>query len=305
MNVVGTVLSIFILLFIGYGTKKVRLLTAKDADLLNTVVLYLTLPAFIFEAIYSYHEPLPWSLAKIPIVGFAMIAVVLAIAYGIGRMLRMDRPTLGGMILAAGFGNTGFLGYPVTQAAFNHKGALVTAVLYDEFAMALPLYTVGIAIAASFAGAKADRKQFLSVFTLPSMIAIPIALILRPITIPQPLMAAIHYMANGTVPLVMISLGLSLSASSLKGYAAPAVVVCVLKLAVLPVITYFAYRAVGVSGITLQAGVLESAMPTAVMSCVLASRFGANGRFVAGAIFVATLISLATIPATLLILGVR
>ena len=305
MNVVGTVFSIFLLLFIGYGTKKVRLLSAKDADLLNTVVLYLTLPVFIFEAIYSYHEPLPLSLAKIPVVGFALIAVVLALAFGIGRLLKLDRPTLGGMILAAGFGNTGFLGYPVIQAAFNHKGALVTAVLYDELAMALPLYTLGIAILASFAGEKVHRGQLLKVFTLPSMIAIPIALVMRAFPIPKPLLSTIHYMAAGTVPLVMISLGLSLSASSLKGYGRAAIAVCALKLGVLPLLTYHAYRAVGIGGITLQAGTLESAMPSAVMSCVLASSFGGNARFVAGAIFVSTLLSLATIPATLIILGVR
>ena len=123
--------------------------------------------------------------------------------------------------------------------------------------------------------------------------------------IPKVLLSTIHYMSNGTVPLVMISLGLSLSASSLKGYGAAVIAVCALKLGVLPLMTYHAYQAVGIGGITLQAGTLESAMPSAVMGCVLASRFGANGRFVAGAIFVSTLLSIAMIPATLLILGVR
>ncbi len=305
MGVVSTVSSIFLLLFLGYGMKKLRVLREEDANLLNNIVLYLTLPAFIFEAIHSYRNPIPWSIAKVPIVGFSMIAVVLVIAWLIGRALRLDRPTLGAMMLAAGFGNTGFLGYPVSVAAFHDKGALVTAVLYDMFAMALPLYIVGSMIAAAFAGERIDPKQILRMLLMPVLLAVPIALLLRPVTIPPTLMNSIHYLSNGTVPMVMISMGLSLSSKSLKGYAAPAVVACVLKLTVLPVISYFAYRYAGLTGITHQSAVVESAMPTAVMACVIAGKFGANNRFVAGVIFISTLIGIATIQATLLILGVR
>lgn len=297
-------MSIFLLLFIGYGTKKVGLLKEKDADLLNTVVIYLTLPAFIFNAIYGYREPLPLSMIKVPILGFAMIAVVLVIAYFIGRTLNLDRPTLGGLIIAAGFGNTGFLGYPVVLAAFGPGKALVTAALYDELAMALPLYTVGVLIAAGFAGQKVERGQLLKVLTFPALLAIPAALILRPIPLPEPLMESLRYLGAGTIPLVMISLGLSLSARSLHGFAVPALLVVVLKLGVLPLLTYFAFRASGAEGVILQVSVLESGMPSAVMTTVLASKFGANARFVAGVIFLTTLLSIATIPAMLIILGV-
>lgn len=305
MSVVSTVSSIFLLLFLGYAMKKARVLRAEDTDLLNTIVLYLTLPAFIFETVHGYHQPLPWSMVKIPIIGFAMIAVVLFVTYLIGRAMKLDRPTLGAMILVAGFGNTGFLGYPVTQAAFHNQGALVTSVLYDNLGMALPLYVVGTMIAAGFAGEKASARQILKMLMLPTMLCLPVALLMRPMTVPAPIMNAIHYLASGTVPLVMISIGLSLTAKSLKGYVAPTIVVCVLKLAVLPFISYYAYGVVGVTGITHQAGVLEAAMPTAAMSCVVAMKFGANGRFAAAVIFVTTLLSIFTIPAVLLILGVR
>ena len=305
MNVIGTVISIFLLLFIGYGTRKVRLLCAEDADLLNTVVIYITLPSFIFDAIYSYRQPLPLSIAKVPVIGFAMILVVLGAAYVVGRAMKLDRPTLGGMIIASGFGNTGFLGYPVVQAAFQRKSALVTAALYDELAMALPLYTLGVLIAAGFAGERVKRGQLLAVLKLPALWAIPAALLLRPLALPEPLLAAIGYLGCGTIPLVMISLGLSLSAKSLKGLAAPVLAVCVLKLGVLPLLTHYTLQAGGVTGTMHQVGVLESGMPSAVMTGVLASKFGANGRFVAGVIFVSTLLSIVTIPTILLMLGVQ
>ncbi|GAF95146.1 unnamed protein product, partial [marine sediment metagenome] len=46
---------------------------------------------------------------------------------------------------------TGFLGYPVVSAAFGgDKHAVLTAVMFDAFGMALPLITVGVAVAACF-----------------------------------------------------------------------------------------------------------------------------------------------------------
>jgi len=303
LEVVGTVLSIFLLLFIGYGTKKVRLLRAADAELLNTVVIYITLPAFVFEALYSYREPIPLSIVKVPILGFAMMMVVLAAAYLIGRAFRLGGRTLGALMIVSAFGNTGFLGYPVVKAAFVEKSALVTAVMYDELGMALPLYTLGVAIAMAFGGQRLNGGYMLRFFKLPLIWTMAAALLLRPFELPQPLLAAVGYLASGTIPLVMLSLGLSLSASSLKGFVAPVLVGCALKLGLLPLLTHYVLLAGGVEGVMHRVTVLESGMPTALMSGVIASRFGADGRFAAGVIFVSTLLSILTIPGILLILG--
>ena len=226
------------------------------------------------------------------------------LAYLVGRALKLNRPTLGGFILASTFGNTGFLGYPVIQAAFHNPSALITAVLYDEIGMALPLYTIGMAIAASFAGEKLDPRQTLKAACSPAIWIIPIAFLLRSQHLPMPLVSTIHYIGNGTVMLSMITLGLYLSTSSMKGMAIPIIATCILKLVVLPIATFYAARAGGLSGTIHSAMIIEAGTPTAVMSCVVASRYGANERFVAGITFASTLICMLTIPAALVLLGV-
>ena len=302
INIGGTVLSVFLLLLVGYGMKKIRVLHPSNCDVLNTVVIYITLPAFIFNAIYCYREPMPFSIVKVPLIGFAMIALVSLLAYLIGRLLKFDNSILAGLILAAAFGNTGFLGFPVVESAFRDKGALFTAVLYDEFAMALPLYTIGIIIATGFMGEKFDPGRIKRLVYLPQLWAIPVALLVRPFTLPEPLLVALKYLANGTIPLVMISIGLSLSAKSLKGYALPVVIACAMKLAVLPLFTYYAAQRASISGISLQTITLEAGMPTAMMAGVLISKFGRSGQFVASTIFISTMLSLITIPVTLLLI---
>ena len=301
---VGAVFSVFLLIFVGYGSKKIRLFKAEDGGLLGSIVLYITLPAFVFDAIYNFHGSLPTGLWKVPVIGFAVEIGLAIIAYALGRALKLNRPTLGGFILASTFGNTGFLGYPVIQAAFHHPSALITAVLYDEIGMALPLYTLGMIIAAAFAGEKADLRQTLKAACSPAICVIPVAFLLRSHNLPIPVTSAIHYLANGTVPLSMLTLGLYLSTSSMKGMALPILATCVLKLVVLPAATFYAARAGGISGITHSAMIVEAGTPTAVMSCVVASRYGANERFVAGITFASTLLCMLTIPAALVILGV-
>jgi predicted permease len=304
LNIADSVFPVFLLMFLGYGIKKLRLLRQEDTGVITTVIIYLTLPCFVFDAIYRHRTGLPPSIARVPIVGLCMIIVVLLAAYIIGRALKIDRPTLGGFILAAGFGNTGFLGYPVVQAAFG-QNALITAALYDEIAMAFPLYTLGTFIAASFAGEKVDAKSILKLAAAPAVWIIPLALLVRPYNIPEPLTKTVQYLAAGTVPLAMLSLGLSLSARSIKGLVLPIIAACVLKLALLPAITFHAAQATGITGQVQTVMVLESGMPSAVMACVVASKFGANERFVAGVVFISTIMSIATIPLTLLILGAR
>lgn len=282
--------------------KKLRVLQPATCDLLNTVVIYVMLPAYIFNAIYGYREKIHTSIVYAILIGFAMIAIVSLLSYLIGRLFKFDNSILAGLILAAAFGNTGFLGFPVVESALRDKGALFNAVLYDEFAMALPLYTIGIIIATGFMGEKFDPGRIKRLMYLPQLWAIPVALLVRPLALPGPLLVALKYLANGTVPLVMISIGLSLSAKSIKNYALPVIVACTMKLAVLPLFTYFALQRASISGIALQTITLESGMPTAMMAAVLISKFGRSGQFVASTIFISTMLSLITIPVTLLLL---
>lgn len=304
LHTMGAVLSVFILFFVGFGIRKLRLLRTEDASILNTLVLYVMLPVFIFNAIYSYRQPIPLSIAKVPIIGFAVMLVVMGLAYVVGKSLKLGRGIIAGLILASAFGNTAFIGYPVIQAALHDKSAMVTTVLYDELAMATPLYTIGLLILAGFAGEKLNRRHFSKAPMLPQLWAIPIGLALRPVTLPEPLLEALQYLSNGTIALVMISLGLMISSRSIKGFAIPVAIACILKLAVLPALTYLAVRHAGFTDIMVKATVIEAGMPTAMMAGVLASTFGENGEFVAGAIFFTTLISLISIPLMLFLLGV-
>lgn len=299
-STLSTVASVFLLLLAGYGAKKIGILKSTDTRVVNSIVVNLTMPAFIFTSIHS--RPIYPAMVKVPILGLALQTAVLGLAYASARTLRLDRRTTGGLMLAAAFGNTGFLGYPMVAAAFSHDArAMPTAVMFDELAMSIMLNSVGVAIASSFGGKTFEWRSLLDFVRNPLFPSTVISLALRSVYVPPTIMKTLEFLAAGTVPLAMISIGLSLSGRSMKKYPTVFATSCVLKMLIMPVMMYFVSPLAGVTGVIRQVAVVECAVPTAVIAGVIAGRYGTNEEFVAGAIFVSTLLSIAVIPATLML----
>lgn len=296
-----TVASIFLLLMVGYAAKRCGILKAGDSAVVNSLAINLTMPAFIF--VYTHEHTLTSDMVKAPAALFVGEMLIMVLAYMVARAMKLDRRTTGALMLAAAFGNTGFLGYPVTSAAFhNNDHAVLTAVMTDQFGMMLPLCTVGVAVATCFAGSKFEWGSLISFLKTPLFPTTVIALLLKNVHIPQVIMGTLGYLAAGTVPLVMISIGLSLNTAPVRQYPLPILTAVVLKVALLPIIVALLLPLVGVDGVVRKVAILEGAMPSAILAGVIAARYGANGAFAAGTIFLTTLASVLTIPGVLMLL---
>ena len=298
----STVGAVFLLLLVGYGAKRVGALKSSDVSVVNSLVVNLTGPAFIFAAIQN--RPLTIQMVRGPFIVFIMTMLIIPVAYLVAKMMKLDKRTTGGFILAAAFGNTGFLGYPVTIAAFpGHGQALATAVMIDQFSMALPLYSLGVVIAASCSSTRINWRHLFEFLKFPLFLSAIVAIALHNMHIPDVVIKSIQLLGMATVPLAMISLGLSIKRSSLKSATLPSVAALILKMALLPILTYIGFRVVGAGGVIRNVSVLEASMPSAIMAGVIAGRYKANESFVAAATFLMTLTSLITIPIILHLLG--
>ena len=297
----STVASIFLLLIIGYGSKKLRILSVKDTGVINSIVINLALPAYIFASIHD--KPLGVDMIKAPFVGLISEAVVLGAAYVVARALRLNRPTTAGLMIAAAFGNTGYMGLPFVTAAFHgDKSSIQAAVMMDTFAMRSLLCTAGVAVATCFAGDRFKWQSTMEFVKSPISVAVAIGLLLRTAPMPDFVISAITYMGNATVPLSMISVGLTLSTGSVRQWPLGIAAAVVLKMALLPILVYFGLPLLHIDHSVARVAVLEMAMPSAIFGGVIAGRYGANKEFVAGAIFASTLASTVVIPAVLLYL---
>ena len=112
-------------------------------------------------------------------------------------------------------------------------------------------------------------------------------------------MKAVHLLGQAAVPVFLIVLGIQLAQTLQNGPRAlhlPALaIVTVGRLALAPALTLLFCWGLGLGGLAGKVSVLQSAMPTAVMTTVLATEFETDSPFATLAVLVTTLASLLTV----------
>lgn len=119
--------------------------------------------------------------------GRALAAAILASwlvglgGYGYARLVAGERDERGALTLAAGFGNTGFVGFPLAQLAYGADG-LALAALYDRLSWLVPASSVSTAIARVHGRREVEvsrRHRLRAVLANPPLHAFWLALVLR------------------------------------------------------------------------------------------------------------------------------
>lgn len=294
---ISTILQLLALAVVGLALRASGLVRRTDARVLNTVIVYAALPALIFSRVYR--AELSWSYALLVAVAWAVCLASMGIAWAASRALGLTRPVAAGLILVASVGNTGYLGYPVAQMLLGDEG-LTRAIFYDVFGTVAVLFTVGIAVASRFGDHSEGPVDMLrELLTFPAMVALLFALTSRFVPAPQAVMSAVMewtgFVGSMAAPLIMVSLGMSLTFDGFRRAPAALGVASVVKLIVAPLIAFGVATAVGV-GDPLRLAVLQASMPSMMLSLVVGERFGLDTGFIASALVVTTVACIVTIP---------
>jgi predicted permease len=104
-------------------------------------------------------------------------------------------------------------------------------------------------------------------------------------------------LAGATLPLTMLYAGVMIDFRGLKQLWPEISYVTVIRLGLSAVIGAGLAVAVGLEGDVLHTVVIMAAMPTAMMSLVLGTRYGLRSDVLAGAVVVTTLLATLTLPA--------
>ncbi|MCS7308928.1 MAG: AEC family transporter [Armatimonadota bacterium] len=308
MKPFGVLLSLFLVLFMGYLLKRRGILHPSDSSVMNRLILDVTLPAFVFHALYRQRVTEDMVHAAWLFAGLQV--AVMALLWLPARLLRLPPPVMGTLLLTAVFGNTGFLGYPVVQAIFGKtEGAMAAAVVYDQFSVALTVYTVGIAVAMHYGSRyESHWRELLGFFRTPTFIVLLLTLLVNTLrlSVPPFLTYAAQLVAGATVPLVLLSLGLMLEPARLRRnhYYLPMAIILLVKMALFPYLMWLATGWAEVGGVARLVAVTQSAMPSAMVNAVITERYGCDHQLATLVIVVGTLLTLGVLPVTMTLLGV-
>ena len=266
---------------------------------IGVLVLNVFLPALVFRVICSV--PSGPEMVQIPLVMAIGVVCCLGLALLLFRPLVMPAEEKGALVLASAFGNVTYLGLPVLQGLFPGLSLQVAKVAILSEVTTTPLnLSVGVALGESFRGTVRHgvwRQALFAVVTMPALWAIVLALAWTGSGIPVPgfLMEATRILGNTVTGLMMVSLGMGLRYRRLQ-QPWPLLLASSIKLLVSPLVVLAAARWVGLEQPYLQAVVLEGAMPTQLLTFVIADRVGLDVERLALCILLNTAASFVTIP---------
>jgi hypothetical protein len=263
---------------------------------LSRAVFYVFAPALVFDSLAA-SDVSGAEFGQIAAVLLLTTAALWALGAVAGRLLRLKGPTLAAFLAAIVLMNAGNYGLSIDLFAFGEAG-LARATLYFAGSAVLSS-SLGVYLTAR--GRVSPRRALGRVASVPLIYAaaVGLAVNLAHLSVPEPLQKAIHLLGQASVPTMLVVLGVNLAEtvrSQQRTVHLPALgTVTAFRLILAPALAWLFAGLIGLQGLTRHVVVLESAMPTAVITTILATEFESDPHFSALCVLVTTLASLATV----------
>jgi predicted permease len=274
-----------------------------EARTLSRAVFYLFAPALVFDAL-AHSEAGAVAFGQVTAAVLLTVFALWVLGSLAARLLRLEGPTHSAFLVSVLLMNAGNFGLSVTLFAFGEAG-LAWASIYFTLS-ALLSASLGAYISAR--GRASARQALRRVVGIPYVYAAALGLLLNlgNVTIPEPIDRAIHLLGQASVPVMLGVLGVQM-AETLRARQRvqhlPALGIAILlRLIASPALAWLFAGLVGLSGMPRDVTVLESAMPTAVITTILATEFDSDPPFAAISVLATTLLSLLTLTILLNVL---
>jgi len=318
LAIVGKVLAIFLLVFVGLFTRKSGWLPAEASKILAKIVINIAAPCVTVLAMAGQERSAEHS--QTVLIVLFMTAAGYAVAWGASlpseRLCRVPAAERGVFRNAMLFTNNGFMGLPIAYAVFGSEG-LFYAAIYNCFSV-VGVFTLGIFNARrdarlikgapeGGAGRVSTREFAKNMLSAPVLSAI-IGLVLYFFQIPIPSLAndVLDSLGNMMTPMAMMVIGIQLAESSPKALIGNRsnVLCAFMRLIVIPLVLVLLFRAFGVGGLLLSVTALNFILPSAAAPTAIAEDVGAKALRAAELTFTSTLFSMITVPVWIVLLHV-
>ncbi len=289
----NVVTPVFILVVIGYFVGPRLKIEARS---LSRTAYFVFIPAFVFNIISEAKIDSGLALQMLSFILVAQIAVAL-LGFLVGKALRQSREITAAFVLIATFGNVGNFGLPLIVFRLGETARTYATVYFVVTIFISFVICVGVASWARSGGVTA----VFSVFKTPALIALIPALVfnITDVEVPIFLSRLSGLLGQAMIPVMLITLGVQMgeipkikinfnvfAASTVRLIGGP-----VLALLIVP---YF-----GLEGLERSTGILQAAMPAAVLASIIALEYKLLPEFVTTTVLFSTLYSVLTLTVIL------
>ncbi len=292
--ILSTVIPVACIVLVGFiAGKKLDF----DRSTLSRLVLYVLTPAIVADSLYR--TTLSAENAAGMFLGFTLTYFLLClVAWLLARQLRWSVPVQKSLMASTAFPNTGNMGLSVTLFALGEAG-LDRAVVYFIASSILTLTT-----GPAFLKGGALLSQVRLVLKLPLIWGVLAGLSLRffAVELPFNLDESLHILGQSAIPVALLLLGMHVATSPFR-FGLYEIGASLMRLVGGAIVGYLVAKFLGLSGVDLQVVVLQSSMPTAVISFVIVQEFGGDAARTARVVVTSTLLSFVTLPVVLWAIG--
>jgi predicted permease len=288
-----------IILLGGAGFALGKLLHVEPRSL-GRVVFYIFSPVLIFDLMVK--SRLNLNEAAI-VIAFTVFIVLLmgGLAFVLGSFLKIERPALIAIVITTMFANTGNYGLPLVSFAFGEQALSYAGIYFVT--TTLMFYTLGVLLASL--GHMNFKEAAFGLLRIPTMYAVLLAILINMwnIPIPSPIGRAVELAAGGTIPLMLILLGVQMTHVEFSNNMRALQLSVALRLLAAPLIALLFTALFGIQGFPRDASVTQASMPSMVSATVLATEYNLDAKLVTAVVFVSTLLSPLTLTPLLVFLG--
>lgn len=289
VEIFNVIAPVFCCAIIGYIWGK----SSEDypSDFVSKLVLNIGAPCLIVSSIgrVALSADAFWQMA------LATVMVLITVTLIALLVIRLQGHSFRTFYVSLAFPNVGNLGLPLALFAFGNEG-LALAVAYF-MVISIAHFSIGMAVAT---GEPIKLSTFLS---NPIMWAILIAVLMVGFSIELPawLNNSVGLIGQLTIPLMLITLGVSLASIQVKQWPV-GLLYSVLRICIGGCVAYGVAELLNLQGTAKAVLILQGIMPVAVFNYLFALKSGKNVEVVASMVMISTLLVVLILPPVLYVL---
>ncbi len=306
--VFNVVIPVFAVILSGYAAGRLGILGSASSEALNRFVYYGALPPLLFVSMATVE---PDAIFNWPFVGAYLggILTISILSFFLSKFVfGQDLPSSSIHGMTAIFGNTGYMGIPLSLVAFGPEAVLPAAIAtVINSAIVIGVVTALVELGQRRAQGWAIARDVVRALVRNPLLVASLAGIILSIAgvpLPKPIETFCRILGGAAGPGALFAIGLFLVGRSFRGHVGEVASMVLLKLAVQPLIT-LALVATLFPMDPPWAGmaILLAALPSGANVFVIAQRYNTYVEQSSAAILFSTCLSVASIAVILAYIG--
>lgn len=290
-----------ILLSVGYGLYKGKLLGDETTKQLSNIAITIINPIVIFNSYQTEFAPEKLrGLLVALVLSFAAQGLFIGAATIIVRPPRQDYQT---ERFALCYSNCAFMGIPLVEATFGSDGVFYLTAFITAFNVFMWTHGVVLMEGGGKRSAKERLNILLKILISPAIlsVALGLAFFFTGFRLPDILQAPLNYLGSMNTPLAMLVSGATIAKSGLLDCfkSRRVYVLQSFKLIIIPILLtalFVPLRMFGIDGSIVKTVLIAAAAPTASATIMFAYKFGKNEKCASNHFALSTIASMVTIP---------